>query len=241
MFEYQHFYLSIIGDCYTAAEKWQFGLRGLGTDGVVTNQQVAEAAAPIVQAWWQQTGAFTSPNNFEAPNTHRLTELKVAQIDLDGTYIDGTYSYSHFYLPPIAGGATKRDGQSAQQTIAATLLTAVPRGLASKGRIYLPPSWHYIPQSTDGLIPSGDASALANSVKTLINQLNALPDFGPVMVMSKGKGVPSYNATKHRVEYDYPNPGASNAVTAVRVGRVVDTQRRRRRSLPETPVVTTLA
>jgi hypothetical protein len=65
-------------------------------------------------------------DTFESVSTHRLTEVKVARIDVAGTYPPAEVSYSHFYLPPIGGGASPPTGMLAQGTIAATLTTALP-------------------------------------------------------------------------------------------------------------------
>jgi hypothetical protein len=169
---------------------------------------------------------------FQPCNTHRLTEVKVARIGIDGTYPDNDAAYSHFYIPPIVGDFTPPTGQSAQQTLCVTLTTAVPRGLASKGRVFLPPSYWYKP-GTDGLLVAADALKIGKSIQRLINEINANAVVGNVAIYSRGKGVAAYDAAHKRVEYTYPNPGASNVVTGVKVGRVIDTQRRRRRSLPE--------
>jgi hypothetical protein len=231
-FPEQHQYMTVIGDCYNSTEKWQFGLRL--TDGGVSNQETALAIADDVETWWRSAAPYTSSvDTFEAVNTHRLTELKVARIGTDGLYPSGQTSYSHFYLPPIAGGASPPSGMLAQGTICVTLTTTLPRGLASKGRVYLPPSWLYT-TGTDGLIAAAKATQIAKSMQRLINAINANTLVGNVAIYSRGKGVAAFDATHKRVEYTYPNPGASNVVTGVRVGRVIDTQRRRRRSLAET-------
>lgn len=234
-FPEQHQYLTVIGDAYNAAERWQFGLRL--SDGGVSNQATAEAISDDVETWWRANSPYSSgTDKLGSLNTHRLTEVKVARIQPDGTYPLDDPSYSHFYLPPIVGTDIPGDGTVPQATIAVTLTTGVPRGYASKGRIYLPPTSTAKPQA-DGLIPAAFAGIVAASMVRLINAINANTVVGNVMIYSRGKGVPSFDADHNRVEYTYPNPGASRPVTGVRVGRVVDTQRRRRRSLPETPTV----
>lgn len=232
-FPEQHQYMTVIGDAYNSAERWQFGMRL--TDGGVSNQVTAEAISDDVEAWWRGTTGYTTANQFLANSSHRLTELKVARIQPDGTYPDTDPSYSHFYVPPIAGPALPKDGTVAQNTIAVTLTTALPRGYASKGRIYLPPSQLYVPNQTTGIIDAINADKIRDSIRTLINAINANTVVGNVAIYSRGKGVPTFNSVKNRIEYSYPNPGASNVVTGVRVGRVIDTQRRRRRSLTELP------
>lgn len=232
----QHQYMTVIGDCYGGTEKWQFGMRL--TDGGVSNEETALAISDDVEAWWLGTGA----NDYVTLNTHRLVELKVARIGVDGKYPDGEVAYSHFYLPPIAGQVAPQAFANPlpQSTIACTLTTAVPRGLASKGRIFCPPSAQQA-LGADGRIPEGNAQNIAASVRDFINAINANTVVGNIAIFSRGKGVGTYDPVKNKIIYTYPNPGAFNVVTGVSVGRVVDTQRRRRRSMAESPVVSQLA
>jgi hypothetical protein len=231
----RHLYMTVIGDAYAGTERWQFGLRKQHVFGANVGADLIAAAAlykPIVQAWWQGTGV-NAPDAFSPPNTHRLTELKCAAIEPDGTYVDGAASASAFYLPVIAGADAPQVGQLPQASVCATLTTAIPRGYASKGRLYLPPSFLYRP-AADGRLTVADASWLARSVKHLIDGINsAEAGNANVAVFSKGKGVKVENVAKQRWEWTYPNAGTTALVTGVQVGRVIDTQRRRRRSLDE--------
>lgn len=234
-FQYSHFYVTVKGSMATGAEQWQFGLRGLGVTGAANeNQTIALALAPIVENWWRGTGYTAGTDKVSWLDSSKLEELKVATIDLDGTYVDSTVSYSHFYLPAIAGTYTTWSGWMPQASTCVTLTTGVPRGLASHGRIYLPPN-DQMATGTDGRITAASALIVANNIKKFINNLNADPNFGPVMVMSKGHGVKVDVPTRKRWEWTYPNAGTSAAVTGTRVGRVVDTMRRRRRQLVESP------
>lgn len=218
-----HMYLTVLGDAYGGTEHWQFGLRL--SDGGLSGQVTADACRPVISDWFANVN-----NGFIA--THRLTSVKCARIDTDGQYQDNTISGESFQVPPTPGATAWSADQQAipQNTVVATLTTAVPRGYASKGRIFLPPQiWNV---QSDGLISVADATSVANSVKSLINSLNALSVVGNVIVASRGKGVRAVDA-KGKVTYTFPNPGAQNNVTGVQVGRVVDTQRRRRRQLSE--------
>jgi len=238
VFAAQHQYMTVIGGLYSGPETWQFGLRI--TDGGVSNEVTALAIAPIVEAWWRGTG-YTGLDEYGPSSYIKLTELKVARIRPDGTYPPAEVAYSHFYLPPIVGGIVGFPAPHAQLTTCITLTTAVPRGLASKGRIYLPASSKMVDiAAADGRMTQNNANVLAASVARLIASINANAVVGNVQVMSKGKGVPVDNPAKHRYDYTFPNPGVSNNVTGTRCGRVVDTQRRRRRSMIEAPEVATV-
>lgn len=235
----EHSYVTVIGDAYGGTERWQFGFRLQPKS--VGNQAVADAISVHVRNWWDAISPYsTGVDKFHSLTTHRLTEIKCASIDVDGKYPADEPSASHFYVPGAVGGTNPPAGTIPQATMACTLTTALPRGLASKGRIFVPPSGTMLPETADGKVSAARAGEMAASIKRLINDINADPLVGNVAIFSRGRGVPSYNAVKHRVEYTYPNPGAVQLVTGVRVGRVVDTQRRRRRQLTELPVATAL-
>lgn len=241
MFTAEHQYMTVIGDAYGGTERWQFGLR-LSSNG--SNAAIAAAVAPEIEAFFMGAGPNYASSGgggqFLTPTTHRLTEVKVARVLSTGLYSPTEPAASYFYVPArIGAGGPAPAGQVAQNSLCVTLLTALPRGLASKGRLFLPPGRDYLP-GPDGLLVAADALRICNAVRTLIYRINAIPVAGEVQIMSKGKAVATYNATRKRVEYDYPNAGATNVVTSVRCGRVVDTQRRRRRSLNETAVNSTV-
>lgn len=236
-FPLDHHYVTVIGDSFNSTERWQFGFRL--TDGGLSNEVTALAMASDIEDWWRPNLPYGAGNIYNSLATHRLTELKVAKIQPDGTYPPDEPSYSHFYLPPIAGQNAKPAGTTPQDTTCVTLTTALPRGLASKGRMYLPPHAQQLPDAT-GLVPAATLEPVLQSVRTLINAINANAEVGNVAIFSRGRGVPAYNAERNRIEYTYPNPGAFNVVTGVSMGRVVDTQRRRRRQLSELPQVAAL-
>lgn len=101
-----------------------------------------------------------------------------------------------------------------QNTVAISLRTALARGRAHAGRFYAPTGAITI-TGTDGRISGIDATSLATAARAMVNGINtALAGQGQVVVFSKiGQSV--------------------QPVTAIRVGRVIDTMRSRRASLPE--------
>lgn len=224
-----HSYMTVIGDAYSGTERWQFGLRF--NYGGASEQVLADALAVYVKDWWNGTGYTSGTNSWRAPNTHRLTEIKVARIGTDGLYVPGTDSASN-YPGNLTGSGTPGYNQAPQDTVAVTLLTAKPRGYASKGRIY-PPQSIEMQLGADGKLPTVKAAILAASFKKLLDNINASSYVGQVAVYSKGKGVPSYDTAHNRITYTYPNVGTKEPVTGVSVGLVMDTQRRRRRQLLE--------
>jgi hypothetical protein len=221
-----HCLLTFHGILSGTTETWSFGLRVLPAS---TGAQAAADQARDIFANWFGLAA----NGFIS--TARFSYAKVANIEPDGHYPPTGLSAEGLMQTPLPGASTSPGTTYVlpQSSICATLTTDTPRGLASKGRIYLPPQAFPI---TNGQLATADAQVVANGVKSLITQLNAATLFGNVQVMSRGKGVKAVNPTTGKTTYTYPNAGVSRDVLGCRVGRVVDTQRRRRRQLAEAPV-----
>lgn len=229
-----HFYIAIIGTSYSTTERWQFGLRATRAGTETSMSVIAASLTTQVQTWWSQS----SGQRFGSLNTHTLSEIKVSTLDVDGLQFVNVPSGSFFFVPPVAGADVPPAGVAPQNTCAMTLTTSLPRGLASRGRCFLPPSSHLLPQS-DGRLLAVDAKAMADGFKSLINGINGNPNIGDVVVMSRGRAVRGPALPNGKPTYTYPNPGVTNIVTGVQCGRVVDTQRRRRRALVEAPVAAT--
>jgi hypothetical protein len=122
-----HQYVTVIGDAYGGLEHWQFGLRLSLNAGNNTN--VALALAPHVQNWWLAAAPYYGQpiqGQFASPTTHRLSEVKVATINLDGTYTNEA-AYSHFYpcRPWSAPAAGRRLGSPRSLLIEAPVTAAV--------------------------------------------------------------------------------------------------------------------
>jgi hypothetical protein len=233
MYTATHQYLSVIGEAFNLTEKWQFGLRL--QDATYTNDAVAFAAQSVLKDWWTASGTFGVNTGFGSLNTHTISEIKVAKVQPDGTYPAGTISSSYFYPVPVAGVNVPDKHTMPQDSVAITLTTPVPRGLGSKGRIYLPPSTRYQIE-VDGRLAITSAQSIMDSVRLLLQGLNAKLEIGTISVMSRGRGVPNPPVLGKKPTYTYPNAGVTNAVTGIKVGRVIDTQRRRRRSITELPL-----
>lgn len=154
----------------------------------------------------------------------KLSYVKANRIDINGLYMDQVTN--EYLYPDYAGGGNGGALMPNQATIAVSLTTGFSRGPAHRGRFYLPlPS---ILLDPDGRISGGSAGALAGSTKTFIEALADVPGLDTPerlkpCVMSRKAG-----AATHR------------EITGVDVGRVIDTQRRRRRSLNEEYMHTTL-
>lgn len=141
-----------------------------------------------------------------------LTYVKLNKIGVDGKYADQD---SHEQNPVnVTGGGNAGFTPANQISLAVSTLTAVARGIASRGRFYLPlPS---LMVAADGLISAADQTNINGSVASFLAAINAVSANSQAAVMSRKLG----------------NPG-SRFITSMKVGRALDTQRRRRNSLSE--------
>jgi hypothetical protein len=189
-------------------ESWSCGLRMIkkGAGPWTSNDPAAMLAAvtTAVGAYHSRAGTSISPSA-------KLSFVKLNAIAADGHYIDETTREQ--VVGDTPGGGTDRYFPN-QVALAVTLETGFSRGSAHRGRFYLPlPA---IPVATTGLIDIGDAVGVRTSTETFRVALNAVAANWQVGVMSRKLGAP-----------------AQRPVTSIHVGRVLDTQRRRRRSLAE--------
>jgi len=203
----RHKLLTVVGTAYST-EQWTFGLRIIPDIGALTvSQAQVDACAPIINTWYD-----TVANNFSALCS--ISYVKLAPIGTDGHYPDGEDSVESTIGMPNAGGGGTTATMPPQCTVAISLLTAATRGIGHIGRFYAP--LLNLTADSTGRISTTEQASLMNTTRTMLNSLNAVTDLGTIGVITK-TGL----------------SGASRAVTGVRVGRAIDTQRRRRRSIPE--------
>ena len=206
-FDVSHLYLQW-GGKLPGTESWSCGLRMINVGSV----QDPVSAAPGLIA-----GAKTAVQAMHVAATVNLhTAAKLSFVKLNAVGTDGTYISDATNLVAVAdvGGASSGVQPPNQVALAVSLTTGYSRGPAHRGRYYLP-----LPVKTldsGGLIPAADAINVSGATDTFIAALNALSPSWAVAVMSRKVGAPA-----HRV------------VTGNLVGRVLDTQRRRRRSMVE--------
>lgn len=151
----------------------------------------------------------------------RLLIVKIAHIGSDGRYMSAPVE-----IPQSVGGNFDGGGRHPNQVAyAVSLRTAGDLGRV-KGRFYAPlPS---VAVDVDGTISETVAEIMEGSARTLINALNNQPglDVLDLNVAVASQGRRNKNGTM-RV------PPRNHRVTGVGVGRVLDTQRRRRNKLAE--------
>lgn len=203
-FSAPHNYVTLIGDCYDSTEEWQVGFRLLPAGAPTpATSEQLDALEAVASSWMNSPDAGFG-------NTHRLTMVKVAPIGTDGRYPAGAQSAEKILTTPVLGAATARSFP--QLSLCVTTTTSRSRGRGSKGRFYPPP----YPTAADasGRVQAGVLPSYANAMIALI-----------VGLAGVGLGVPSVMSNTATSE-TFP-------ITGVRVGRVMDTQRRRRSSLSE--------
>jgi hypothetical protein len=179
----------------------------------VNDLMLTAMAGAVNTGWWQKSLAA---GGFPGIGQAYLEGIKLNRITTGGLYADQD-AQTHIYGIPI--GANGGDHPVAPQlTTVATLRTAISRGPASKGRMYLPPVAAIDSLAADGRLSSAQALVVATSTKTLIEAVNGQ------MIGIARVGVAS-NVGSGRFEH----------VTRVTVGRVVDTMRSRRNKQLEEP------
>lgn len=141
-----------------------------------------------------------------------LNAVKVNEIGTDGRYASPSETVEYVWDPPVNAPNTIQ--LPPQSAVAISLLTAKKRGLAHRGRFFLPVLGQ--PTGTDGRMTTSRQATLGAAVVTMLQGLNTA--LGPNQVL----GVVSDRRT-----------GAQTPVTDIAVGRVYDTIRSRRKKLAE--------
>lgn len=143
-----------------------------------------------------------------------LSWIKLSLIGEDGLVIGEPKYYD--FTTPVTGTTTI--ATPPQDSIVVTLTTDQARGLAHKGRIYLPSGFADV-QGADGRILATTVTSIANRFNTMFSAIN---DYCFSTIGQYSVGVASSVGA-----------GAFNVVTGVSVGNLIDTQRRRRNRLTE--------
>lgn len=208
-FDQPHIYLQW-GGSLPGGEQWSNGMRITqpGQNGAAISYATSQAYLTNAVL---SLAAFHSSADTYVSSRAILEFAKANVIGLDGKYVYPLTNESVF--TPVPGAGPNHPAN--QVALAVSLTTGVNRGVAHRGRFYLPmPSLE--PQA-NGLISPEARNPVITAANALIVALNTDPSGLKVAVMSRKSGAPSHRQ-----------------VTNVEVGRVLDTQRRRRRSLAET-------
>lgn len=146
-----------------------------------------------------------------------LRWYKLALIGTDGKYLEEAKIYDN----PSPQKSSSSFAVPPQDSVVISWLTDAPRGLARRGRMYLPAGYADA-QTANGRIVLSQQNAILTRATNFINAVNTVAqtavNSAAVCVMS---GV---------------RTGATRVVSGVEVGNLIDTQRRRRNRLTETYV-----
>ena len=151
----------------------------------------------------------------QSASSAALAWVKFNEIDpVSRRYKSATETHERILTTPVKGGV--EGAGMPQQTLCVSLLTGAKRGLASRGRFYPPAT--VLSLGADGTVGDSAVTRVAQAARTLITNLNNWPGtdtpLGGQVVVLGGNGT-------------------TRPVTAVSVGNVMDTQRRRRNKLRE--------
>lgn len=213
--------VTLSGQMFNGAEEWQTGFyMGSATqDATAPTQQFADA---VRDAW---TTFFTFADH-GISNSYSFTQAKCVLLAKDGRYGADEPVVSS----PAASVVGPRSGapMPPQVALVATLMAGSGKGLAGKGRMYLPGIAETI--NSSGHLDQGYCVKWADGLAAFFNTINGSFDApGEVINVSRG----------HKALLGAGNRNVP--VNGVRVGNVYDTQRRRRNALAETYSAATVA
>lgn len=222
----RHLYLTF-GGRFFDIETWSGGIRlaspGEPNDEPIdlwdqTAESLVEDAAALVRAWFVTPAA-------KVMGTARLDWVKLNAINEDGLYANSGVTHEVVYPADTAaaGGGGGLDWPQVATVI--SFRTDVTRGLANRGRLYVPTA---VAKSGAGRIGGSDQVGMLEPMVTLLEGLRDLPQLligGPLSpcVVSRGR----------QSSPGVYGPGVARYIRRVEVGNVQDTQRRRRDDLPE--------
>lgn len=175
-----------------------------------TRDNIEDLAADV-RTWHESAEARNS-------QAARLEYVKANVIGPDGRYRNPGETVGIFYTGTDRQPGSRTPGL-AQDTVCVSLLTDVTRGRASRGRFY-PPTGQMTPDAQTGRISAGEVEGVVLGAQQLLDNLANQP------------GIDANNP-RVVVASELGSPGPQRDVTSVAVGNVVDTQRRRRKDLPE--------
>lgn len=212
--------VTIYGSTFGGQEIWTTGfyIGSVGADASVPSESTAAA---IKTAW----ATFCGATDVVMGYLWKTEGVKVAHMNANGT-TDLDAVVNSPYTTPVVGNSGQI-GYPPQISLVATLLADNGRGLAGKGRMYLPG----IAAGLDatGHIGGTQNQNIANRLKDFLGAVEASFDGGQIINASHGRA-PFLGST-----------AVNRYVTHVRVGNVYDTQRRRRNSLVESYATAALA
>lgn len=223
--------VTISGTTLSGTETWSTGFF-MGSPTADMTAVSAPMSQTIATAW--QT--FFTHADSSISSAYKTVQVKSALLNTDGTTDLDNIDY-YTYPTPISG-QNVGGPMPPQIALVATLTSDNQRGLAAKGRMYLPGVNAAI-SSTTGKISSSATNNIKGTLKTFLDAVNVGTGVsGKIILASKGRKVTGGGVPAGDTVYA---GGVSAWVTGIRIGDVYDTQRRRREQLAETYSTAVLA
>lgn len=206
--------ITAFGTAFGADEEWSTGFYygQEGADAATPTQLTANA----VLAHWT---TFFQNSTSNISNAYKTVGVRVALMGTNGIMDPNANFYAYPTVPFT--GANASTPMPAQISLVASLQARPDRGLASKGRMYLPGVNESV--DTTGRISGTKTLAIATNLDTMFTAMNGAIDIGGYLI-NASKGGSGTNLA----------PPINRRVEDVLVGNVYDTQRRRRNQLTET-------
>jgi hypothetical protein len=202
------------GGTLPGGEIWSNGVKFARGTHLIEDWSTHLAAIDL-DAVASELQTFYSTAAMGISSTAKLSFMKLAHVNTAGIYAEAPRV--HEYTPVISGPSSANNWPN-QCSVAVTLWSGESFGRANYGRFYLPPT----PQTLDGTtnrIAAFTAGAIADAAVSFLNSIGAAID---------SVTFPMYLANMSKL-----GSGTTKHVTKVRVGEVVDTQRKRRNANAE--------
>lgn len=206
-------HVTMSGNMLGGAEEWATGFYiGLSQGAPEPpSQQFVDGIRDLWETWFETPG--------HVHQSYTFTQVKAARLNIGGLY-DGSGVVTSNPATTVQG-AYLGQMMPPQIALVATLVAGSGKGLAGKGRMYLPGVSGGI--DATGHLAQSFAQQMATNLATFFNGVNGLVS-NPGVVINASKG-----------QKNFAGLGARNVpVNGIRVGNVYDTQRRRRNALAET-------
>jgi len=206
--------VTLSGKMLSGNEEWQTGFYVGKAQGPAT--EPSQAWVDGVREAWKTF--FTVGSGIS--NAFTFTEAKAVLLLKSGKYVNPSGAVVSYPTSAVVGPETGAP-LPPQCALVATLMAGSGKGLAGKGRMFIPGvKWNI---DNTGHLDSGAVTSIGTKLTQFINAVNALPA-SPGVVINASRG--------HK---NLLGLGARNVpVNGVRIGNVYDTQRRRRNAIQET-------
>lgn len=212
--------VTLSGTCFGGQEIWSTGFH-LGRELTDATSITPTGVSDIANAWktfFEKTDSYVS-------GYYEFTQCKVAMLNNDGKTMPDTAQY---YSPPaLVKGGAGNSGNPPQIALVATLMNSLPRGLATKGRMFLPGISPAV--NATGHLDTFWVESIATNLKAFFDTVYNDADLpGNPVLASVGRGPLNMD-------------GAIRNISAIKIGNVYDTQRRRRNALSEAYITKAVA